>query len=456
MLNHGSSGIRISLPEDVINIIKKINTAGYEAYAVGGCVRDSILGREPGDYDITTSATPEEVKRIFKRTVDTGIQHGTVTVLIGNEGYEVTTYRIDGKYEDNRHPESVEFTRSLKEDLLRRDFTINAMAYNDDEGLVDLFGGIDDIEAKVIRCVGNPNERLSEDALRILRAVRFAAQLGYEIDQDTVDAMRHLAPNLKDISKERIEVELLKMVTSPHPEIMRTAYEIGITKVFLPEFDAMMETAQNHPHHMYSVGEHTIHAMQEIEPNKYLRLAMLFHDIGKPRCKTQDDDGTDHFHGHPEVSYAMSKDILRRLKFDNNTIDIVSRLARYHDIKSDSTKRSVRRMIHKVGDDIFLMLLDVKRADVMAQSLYQREQKLEDIVITRRLYEEIKADKECLSIKDLKINGQDLMGIGYPQGACIGQELKRLLELVLDDPAINDKDVLRKKAAEDLDEIRRL
>ena len=454
MLKVSSSEVRISLPEDVVNIIKRINTAGYEAYAVGGCVRDSILGRIPGDYDITTSATPQEIKNIFRRTVDTGIQHGTVTVLIGDTGYEVTTYRIDGKYEDNRHPESVEFTRSLDEDLLRRDFTINAMAYNDDKGLVDLFGGLDDIKSGIIRCVGNPNERLSEDALRILRALRFASQLGYEIDPDTIEAMKLLAPNLKDISMERIESELVKMVTSPHPEILRTGYEIGVTKVFLPEFDRMMETGQNHPHHAYSVGEHTIHAMQNIRADKYLRLAMLFHDMGKPSCKSTDDEGIDHFHGHPEVSYVMSKDILRRLKFDNNTIDIVSRLARYHDLKTDGSKRSVRRLVYKVGEDIFSMLLEVKYADVMAQSTYLRDEKLEEIDSTGKLYEEIKKNSECLGLKDLKINGQDLIGIGYPQGTIIGKELKRLLELVLDDPAINDKDVLQKKAAEDLNEIR--
>mgnify|MGYP000793136968 FL=1 len=257
------NNFNIKLPDDVQFIIHTLQLHGFEAYAVGGCVRDSILGREPGDWDITTSAMPEETKALFDKTFDTGIEHGTITVLLNHEGYEVTTYRIDGKYEDSRHPKEVTFTRNLKEDLLRRDFTINAMAYNDKDGIVDIFGGMQDLEKHMIRCVGNARERFSEDALRILRGVRFAAQLGFEIDEETKEGMKLLAPTLENISAERIQVELVKMLTSDRPELIRTAYELGITKVFLPEFDRMMETKQETLHHMYTCLLYTSDAADE-------------------------------------------------------------------------------------------------------------------------------------------------------------------------------------------------
>ena len=276
------SMVMIQLPEKVKFIINTIMEAGYEAYAVGGCIRDSILGRIPDDWDITTSATPCQVKELFGRTIDTGLKHGTVTVMLDKEGFEVTTYRIDGVYEDNRHPKEVTFTASLIEDLKRRDFTINAMAYNDTVGLVDAFGGMEDIERKVIRCVGNPRERFMEDALRIMRAVRFSAQLGYQIEAETKEAIKELSQNLAHISAERIQTELVKLVISPHPEKLKVACETGITKVILPEFDVCMATEQNNPHHCYNVGEHILKSMEKIRPEKVLRLAMLFHDIGKP------------------------------------------------------------------------------------------------------------------------------------------------------------------------------
>ena len=263
--------IKIELPLKVNKIITTLQQNGYEAYAVGGCVRDSILGREPEDWDITTSAMPEETKALFQKTFDTGIEHGTVTVLLEKEGFEVTTYRIDGKYEDNRHPREVTFTRSLKEDLLRRDFTINAMAYNEKDGLVDIFGGIDDLQKGMIRCVGNARERFSEDALRILRGIRFAAQLGFSIEEETRQGMKELAPTLQNISAERVQVELIKMIVSTRPELLRDAYELGITKQFLPEFDRLMMTEQETPHHMYNVGEHTLQAMRNIRSDKGLQ-----------------------------------------------------------------------------------------------------------------------------------------------------------------------------------------
>lgn len=278
----------INIPQKAAQILKTLNAAGYEAYVVGGCVRDSILDRVPGDWDITTSALPEQVKELFHRTVDTGIQHGTVTVMMGKEGFEVTTYRVDGEYHDGRHPDAVTFTRSLEEDLKRRDFTINAMAYHPEHGLVDLFGGMEDINGKIIRCVGDPVERFTEDALRMLRAVRFSAQLGFTVEENTKAALARMSGNLEHVSAERIQTELVKLLVSDHPEKIQDAYELGITKVILPEFDAMMETTQETLHHCYNVGEHTIHALMNIPADKVLRLTMLFHDTGKPARKTVD------------------------------------------------------------------------------------------------------------------------------------------------------------------------
>ena len=434
--------IKICLPEDVKTIIETIENAGFEAYAVGGCVRDSLLNRKPDDWDITTSAKPEQVKELFKRTIDTGIQHGTVTVMMHHVGYEVTTYRIDGEYEDSRHPKEVVFTSNLVEDLRRRDFTINAMAYNDRVGIVDEFCGMADLEHKIIRAVGNPIDRFTEDALRIMRAVRFSAQLGYEIEEETKAAIRVLATNLQNISAERIQVELVKLVKSPHPEKMRDLYETGITAVIMPEFDAAMKTEQNHPHHKYSVGEHTIHGMMAVEADKDLRLAMLFHDLGKALCKTTDEDGIDHFHGHAAISEELSKKILRRLKFDNDTIHVVSRLVKNHDYKVESGKKYVRRAINRIGEDVFPLLLKVKQADMDAQSDYKKEEKQRNLDEISALYNEIIKDQECVSLKTLEVKGADLIAWGMKPGKEIGEMLSKLLEVVLENPELNDKDQL--------------
>ncbi len=440
--------IRIQVPEKARRIIDGLFEEGYEAYVVGGCVRDSILGRTPQDWDITTSARPEQVKALFPRTVDTGIQHGTVTVLLGGEGYEVTTYRIDGKYEDGRHPVDVTFTPSLEEDLKRRDFTVNAMAYNDRKGLVDIFGGLGDIRDKVIRCVGDPSERFGEDALRILRALRFSAQLGYDIEKNTMEAIRRLAPELKKISAERIQAELVKLLLSPHPERLQEVYDAGVTKVFLPEFDAMMETPQRHPHHCYSVGVHTLHVLSRVRSHRVLRLAALFHDVGKPLTMTCDDDGTTHFHGHAVKGAELTQDILRRLKFDNDTIGRVCRLIFYHDYGNNVRPdiRMVRRAVNRIGEDAFPCLFDLKRADIMAQSDYMRQEKLESLALWEELYRRISDEGQCVSLKTLAVTGADLIGIGMEQGKELGVMLKKLLELVLDDPELNHKDILLAKA----------
>lgn len=438
--------VQIILPKQVAFIINTLNNAGYEAYAVGGCVRDSIMGRTPDDWDITTSADPMQVKKLFRRTVDTGIQHGTVTVMLQKTGYEVTTYRIDGEYEDNRHPKQVVFTKSLEEDLKRRDFTVNAMAYHPKEGLVDLFGGIDDMERKCIRCVGRARERFSEDALRIMRCIRFSAQFGYRIEEETRQAARKLSENLRNVSAERIRVELVKLLLSSHPDYLRTAYELGITKIVLPEFDVCMETTQNNPHHCYSVGEHTLQSLCFIRADKVLRLAMLFHDIGKPLTRTTDENGKDHFKKHPRESARLAHEILRRLKFDNDTLKKVCRLVEYHDwsidLKSDVNISTVRRLIARIGEDAFPDMFEVNRADLLAQSMYLREEKLAKQERLEAMYREIREKGECLSLKDLAAGGRDLLEKGLMPGRELGEILQRMLADVLENPAHNEKEYL--------------
>ena len=441
----------IQLPEKVKFIIDTIMEAGYEAYAVGGCIRDSILLREPSDWDITTSASPYQVKELFRRTLDTGIKHGTVTVMLDKEGFEVTTYRIDGEYEDGRHPKEVTFTRNLTEDLKRRDFTINAMAYNEKDGLVDIFGGLEDIRRRTVRCVGNPLERFSEDALRMMRAVRFSAQLGYRIEEETSNAIRVLASDLKKISAERIQTELVKLLTSPHPDYLRMAYETGITKVVLPEFDLCMITEQKNPHHCYTVGEHTLVAMQAVRADKVLRLAMLFHDMGKPLCVTTDEEGIDHFHGHPSVSEEIAGNVLHRLKFDNDTIYMVKKLVKYHDQYIEPQPKNVRCAIRKMGEDVFPLLLEVKEADVQAQSDFLREKKEKNLKDVRDVYRRILEEKQCVSLKTLAINGKDLIDqTGMKPGKELGEVLNELLDLVTEDPARNTREYLLKAAKERL------
>lgn len=431
--------MKIELPRKVVLIIKNLQRHGYDAYAVGGCVRDSILNRKPEDWDITTSAKPEQVKRIFRRTVDTGIEHGTVTVLIGKDGFEVTTYRVDGLYEDGRHPKEVTFTSRLEEDLKRRDFTINAMAYNDDERLVDAFGGMRDLNYHLIRCVGDPKERFSEDALRILRAVRFSAQLAFPIEPETAEAIKSLAPNLEKISAERIQAELVKLLVSDHPERIQDACELGITKVVLPEWDDMVGVKQNTPHHKYDVAAHTVHTLQNVKNDKVLRLTMLFHDMGKPVMKTTDENGRDHFKGHAIASEQIAKTVMKRLKFDNDTIRKVTKLVAYHDYRMEPTGANVRRAMHEIGVELFPYYLAVRLADTKAQSSYERRGKLENIIQIRELYRNALRNKECVTLKDLAVTGTDLINLGIAPGKKLGTLLNELLDMVIEDPAWNQK-----------------
>ncbi len=392
----------IELPDNVRNIITRLNTAGYEAYAVGGCVRDSVLGREPQDWDITTSALPEEVKELFNRTVDTGIKHGTVTVLLGRESYEVTTYRIDGKYSDSRHPDSVSFTRSLEEDLKRRDFTINAMAYGSD-GLVDMFDGAGDIEKGVIRCVGNAEALFGEDALRILRAVRFSAQLGFDIERETMAAAAKLAPRLADISAERVHAELNKLLLSDHPERLITLHELGIDRVIMPEINEIAEKGEL-PKVCSLIGRSPA--------NICLRWALLLAAVRRSRDP---------------------KEALRRLKFDNNGTYTICSLVRLTDAPLLGIgEQSMRRLINNAGRDL-MELFFMYRMAADPDSDYNAAYELYTGIIERG---------DCTGIDMLAVNGRDLMELGIPAGKDIGRILSELLDRVLDDPALNTRESL--------------
>ena len=451
----------IILPENVKRIIKTLETAGFEAYAVGGCVRDALLKRVPQDWDITTSALPEEVKRLFPRTVDTGIEHGTVTIMRGQEGYEVTTYRIDGKYEDCRHPDSVTFTRSLKEDLLRRDFTINAMAYNESTGLVDLFGGIEDLQAGIIRAVGNPTERFSEDALRILRAVRFAAQLGFTIEPETKKAMKTLSGNLRVVSAERIREELTKLLASGHPEELFEARDLGITADWLPEWDLMCETLQENVHHIYDVAHHTaetirgLHQTEEYQnastkEQAMLNYTMLLHDCAKPQCKTFDENGQAHFKGHAKPGATLAREVLRRLKCDNETVDSCTKLICYHDTlyrrHGEEPEVTVRFLMNRIGTERMPFLFAVFTADAGAKAPQYLAGCMRRIELLREAYRKVVSEGHCVNLKMLAVNGADLMALGYPAGPELGEVLNELLEDVLLTPEHNTKEYLLAKA----------
>ena len=357
-------------------------------------------------------------------------------------GYEVTTYRIDGVYEDMRHPSSVTFTEELTEDLSRRDFTINAMAYDETEGLIDPFHGAQDLKAHIIRCVGDPASRFSEDALRILRAVRFAAQLNFTIDEATAKAAGELSANLSHISAERIRTELDKLLLSHHPECITKARELGITAVVLPELDELFDTPQHNPHHIYDVGRHTVEALINTRPEPVLRWAALLHDIAKPATRTTDEKGIDHFHGHDIQGAVLAEAIMRRLKWDNVMIKRVVNLVRHHDERYEPTPRNVRRAIHRLGAEDFPLSLELARADILAQSGYKREEKLGRLARIQDIYEEVMSSHDCLSLSDLAVNGSDLIAAGIAPGPELGRILNRLLDMCLDDPGLNDRQTL--------------
>ena len=434
--------IVISLPQGAEFILNTLRQAGFEAFIVGGCVRDSLIGRRPGDWDITTSARPEEVKALFRRTIDTGLQHGTVTVMVKKEAYEITTYRTDGFYSDGRHPDSVIFVSSLAEDLARRDFTINAMAYAPDKGVVDLYDGLTDLKNHTIRAVGDPAERFTEDALRMLRAVRFSAQLGYEIDAETFAAIRPLASRLAMVSRERIRDEINKLLLSDHPEYFEKLAECGITSVIMPRFDEMLSTSQNNQYHCYDVGHHTLKVMTAVPARLPMRLTALLHDSGKIPAKTTDEAGTDHFKGHQLLSAAYAEEFLKEYRYDNKTSDYVLRLIRVHDVRIPPTAFNIRRLLGQVGKDLFPDYLAFLQADNRGKSLPSQEEFAPFYKETCAMYRQILEAGDPVTIGDLAIRGGDLIAAGFKPGPGMGEVLKHLLEDVQREPEHNTREYL--------------
>ena len=441
-------GIKINIPADANELIHTLQNNGHSAYIVGGCVRDSILGRTPHDYDICTSATPSEMLEIFKdrKIIETGLQHGTVAVVANGEPYEITTYRIDGIYSDNRRPDTVTFTNKLIEDLRRRDFTINAMAYNDEEGLIDPFNGMEDIKHKKISCVGSAKDRFGEDALRILRAIRFAAQLDFAIMPGTDWEIHKQYKNLENISIERINSEFCKIVSSDDFCVELLLYK-DVFSLFIPELKDMFDFPQNNPWHVWDVFGHTIHAIEYCDSDDLtVRLAVFFHDFGKPHSYQDGEDGIRHFKGHGKVSADITDSIMKRLRFDNETRNNVVELVYYHDATFEVGKKYVKRWLNKIGEKQFRRLLQVKKADNKAQNLELSSDRIEELSEIESLIDKVLQEEECFSLKDLAVNGNDLINVGYKAGKELGNTLDTLLQLVIDGDCPNEKEKLLQEA----------
>ncbi len=445
----------MDMPKNVDIAINLLQSAGFEAYAVGGCVRDSLLGKTPNDWDITTSAKPEDMKSVFAdfHCIDTGIKHGTVTVVIDGEPLEITTFRLDGEYEDNRHPKSVTFTSNLGADLGRRDFTVNAMAYSKMTGTVDLFGGQNDLKNKIIRCVGDPDRRFNEDALRILRALRFASALDFEIEEKTAQSLLKNRALLGNISEERIAKELLKLVCGKGAKRILTDFAPVLFEI-LPELQPMYKNSHDNPHHCYDIYEHTLIAVESIDPEPTLRFAMLLHDCGKPAVKKFDENGVAHFYGHQRISAEISAQILARLKVSNKFRDEILFLVSNHDRWElyENTEK-MPRYLSKFGLDGVLNLLKVMRADVLAQSPEYRY-RLDQIADAEEIAKNLAAQKPCLSLSELQINGRTLMDIGIPQGRKLGAVLAQLLDEVIDGVTKNTQEALTTRAREIYSEMK--
>lgn len=434
--------ISISIPGQVQFILHTLQKNMHQAFVVGGCVRDCILGKLPVDWDIATDAIPEQVKQLFPKTVDTGIKHGTVTVIIDGISYEVTTYRIDGEYLDFRKPASVSFTSSIEEDLSRRDFTVNAIAYNPLEGIIDPFGGISDIKAGIIRSVGDPDKRFREDALRMLRAVRFSAQLGFSIDEATLKSIGINSRLIDNVSDERIRDELTKVLLSDNPFCFSLLMDTKLIRYTLPEFEPCFLTDQNNPYHAYNVAIHTLHSVANIEKSRVLRWTMLFHDMGKPGTKTTDAKGIDHFYNHQQLSVKLSKAAMLRLRFDKKSMDRIFLLVKCHDMHIKAEYKSVRKAMCKVGEDVFEELLKVMEADKKAQNPKLLEERNKKFARLWEIYRDIKAKGQCTSLKTLAVNGDDLISLGIKPGKEIKELLNSLLEKVIEEPELNKKEKL--------------
>ena len=416
-------------------------------------MRDSILNRPVHDWDICTSATPSEMLEIFKdkKIIETGLQHGTVTVVVDGEPYEITTYRIDGIYSDNRRPDTVTFTDKLLEDLRRRDFTINAMAYNDEEGLIDPFNGMEDIKYKKISCVGRAEDRFGEDALRILRAIRFAAQLEFAIMPGTDWEIHKQYKNLENISIERINSEFCKIASSDDFCVELLLYK-DVFSLFIPELKDMFDFPQNNPWHIWNVFGHTIHAVEYCDSDDLVvRLAVFFHDFGKPHSYQDGKDGIRHFKGHGKVSADMTDSIMKRLRFDNETRNNVVELVYYHDATFEAGKKYVKRWLNKIGEKQFRRLLQVKKADNKAQNLELSSDRIKELSEIEALIDEVLQEDECFSLKDLAVNGKDLIGVGYKAGKELGNTLNKLLQLVIDGDCPNEKEKLLQEAKKFMD-----
>lgn len=436
--------IKINIPSDANKIIHTLQNHGHSAYVVGGCVRDSILGRIPHDWDICTSAMPSEMLEIFKdkKVIETGLQHGTITVVVDGEPYEVTTYRIDGVYSDNRRPDSVTFTDNLVEDLRRRDFTINAMAYNDTEGLIDPFNGLEDIKWQKIQCVGSAKDRFSEDALRILRAIRFASQLEFTIMPSTDWEIHQQYKNLENISIERINSEFCKIASSDSFCVQLLLYK-DVFSLFIPELKDMIDFPQNNPYHDYDVFGHTIHAVEHCKSEDLtVRLSVFFHDFGKPHSYQDGEDGIRHFKGHGKVSAEITDNIMKRLRFDNETRNNVVELVYYHDATFEVGKKYVKRWLNKIGEEQLRRLLEVRKADILGQKPNYEQSRIDKVDNIEKILEEVLQEDECFSLKDLAVNGKNLMDIGYKSGRQLGATLQGLLDCVIGEEVNNNKEEL--------------
>lgn len=430
----------IQIPADVAAVLNELKKNGYSAYVVGGCVRDSILGREPHDWDVTTDASPDDMKKVFAayKTVDTGIKHGTILIMSGETPVETTTFRIDGVYSDNRHPDSVMFSKSIQDDLARRDFTVNAMAYDPDEGLIDLFGGREDIENKRIRCVGDAETRFNEDALRILRAVRFSSVLGFSIEKSTSDAIFKLGNLLSGIAAERIDTELLKLLCGKNAVEVLMQYR-SVLAVFMPELKLEFDFRQYGKKHAYDVWEHTVHTVENIENDPLLRLTMLLHDAGKPATHVLNEKGDSTFRNHAAVGGVIAENILRRMKFSKEYINTVSFLVSIHDKEVPETRADVKRYIRDLGEENFIRLMKIRRADKSGLSEGFRDIS-EKLVFAYTQFDDICNTGEPCTLKQLAVNGNDLKK--YVSGEKIGDTLAYLLEEVIKEPSLNNKKTL--------------
>lgn len=438
--------VKIELPPYVETVLERLCNGGYESYAVGGCVRDHLMGKVPHDYDVTTSAEPGEVAECFKdfRIIATGLKHGTLTVLSDDHPVEITTYRTDGEYEDNRHPKQVSFTKSLSDDLSRRDFTINAMAYNHKTGLVDLFGGREDISAGVVRCVGDADVRFNEDGLRIIRALRFASCLGFKLDPATSESVFRNMDLLKNISSERIYSELSKLICGDGASSILEEYK-DVMCVIIPEIRDMIDHPQRTKYHCYDVYMHTVKAIESSVPDKIVRYALLFHDIGKPKACTVDPDGVMHFKGHDKISAEISETALKRLKTDRELQIEVKKLVEYHSLVLSDNEKSLRRLLGKLSYDEVRRLIEVQKADSLAHAPdYQSRAKALDEVISA--LDRIECEKLCVKIKDLEVNGKDIMQLGVKEGKMIGDVLQELLDKVVEGEIPNQKAALIEEA----------